>query len=71
MAAIFQTAFLNGFSSKCINFDSNLSRFVPEGPLNKIPALVQVMLWRQPGDEPLPKPMMVCLLMHIYVTLPH
>ena len=40
-------------------------KFVPEGPNNNIPALVQIMAWRRPGDKPLSEPMMVRLLTHI------
>ena len=43
-------------------------KFVPEGPINNSPALVQIMAWRRLGDKPLSKPMMVCLLTHICVT---
>ena len=39
--------------------------FVPKGPTNKIPALVQIMAWRQPDDKPLSGPMMGRLLTHI------
>ena len=28
-------------------------KFVPKGPINNIPALVQIMAWRRPGDKPL------------------
>ena len=35
-----------------------------------IPALVQIMAWRRPGDKPLSEPMMVVLPMHICVTRP-
>ena len=45
-------------------------KFVPKGPINNIPALVQIMAWRPPGDKPLSEPMMVSLLTHIYVTRP-
>ena len=47
-------------------------KFVPKGPINNIPALVQVMAWRRPGDKPLSEPMMTvcCLLTHICVTRP-
>ena len=34
-------------------------KFVPKGLINNIPALVQVMAWRRPGDKPLSEPMMV------------
>ena len=27
-------------------------KFVPEGPINNIPALVQIMAWRRIGDKP-------------------
>ena len=40
------------------------------GPINNIPALVQIMAWRRPGDKPLSEPMMVSLLMHICITQP-
>ena len=34
-------------------------KFVPKGLINNIPALVQIMAWRRPGDKPLFEPMMV------------
>ena len=37
-------------------------KFVPRGPINNIPALVQIMAWRRQGDKPLSEPMMVRLL---------
>ena len=45
-------------------------KFVPKGPINNIPALVQIMAWRRPGDKPLSEPMMVCLPTHICITQP-
>ena len=45
-------------------------KFVPKGPINNIPALVQIMAWRRPGDKPLYGPMMVRLPTHICVTRP-
>ena len=33
-------------------------KFVPKGPINNIPALVQMMAWRRTGDKPLSEPMM-------------
>ena len=33
-------------------------KFVPKCPINNIPALVQKMAWRRPGDKPLSEPMM-------------
>ena len=60
---------------KCILLNENVSisitislKFVPKGPINNIPALVQIMTWRRPGDKPLSKPLLVTLLMQICIT---
>ena len=45
-------------------------KFVPKGPINNIPALVQIMAWRRPGGKPLSEPMMVSLPTHICVARP-
>ena len=45
-------------------------KFIPKGPINNNPALVQIMSWRCPGDKPLSEPMMVSYLTHICVTRP-
>ena len=45
-------------------------KFVPKGPINNNPALIQIMAWRPPGDKPLSEPMMVRLLTHMCVTRP-
>ena len=45
-------------------------KFVPKGPINNIPALIQIMAWRRPGDKPLSEAMLVSLLTHICVTRP-
>ena len=45
-------------------------KFVPKGPINNNPSLVQIMAWRRSGDKPLSEPMMVSLLTHICVTRP-
>ena len=62
---------------KCIFLNENVwipiqisLKFVPQGPINNIPALVQVMAWRRPGDKPLSGPMMVRLPTNICVTRP-
>ena len=62
---------------KCIFLDENIRisikislKFVPKGPINNIPTLVQIMAWRRPGDKPLSEPMMVRSLTHICVTRP-
>ena len=44
--------------------------FIPKGPANNIPTLVQIMAWRRSGDKPLSEPMMVSLLTHICVARP-
>ena len=45
-------------------------KFVPKGPINNIPALVQIMAWRRPGDKPLSEPTMTRLPTHICVIRP-
>ena len=45
-------------------------KFVPKVPINNIPALVQIMAWRRPGDKLLSEPMMIRLPTHICVTQP-
>ena len=61
---------------KCIFLKENVwilikipLKFVPRGPINNIPVLVQIMAWRRPGDKSLSKPMMVYLLPHIHASL--
>ena len=44
-------------------------KFVPKGPINNIPALVQIMAWYLSGDKPLSEQMMARLPMHIYASL--
>ena len=62
---------------KCIFFNENVwipikisLKFVPKGPINNIPAIVQIMAWRRPGDKPLSEPMVVSLQTHICVAQP-
>ena len=45
-------------------------KFVPWCPINNIPALIQTMTWRRPGDKPLFEAMMVISPTHICVTRP-
>ena len=45
-------------------------KFLHKCPINNIPALVQIMAWRRPGDKPLSEPMVGILLTHICVTRP-
>ena len=62
---------------KCIFVNENVwipikisLKFVPKGPINNIPALVQIMAWRRAGDKPLSEPMLVSLPTLICVTRP-
>ena len=64
---IFQWIFLN--KNAWISINTSL-KYVPQGPINNIPALVQIMAWRRPGGKPLSEPMMVRLPTHICVTQP-
>ena len=64
---IFRCIFLN--ENVWISIKISL-KFVPDSPINNIPALVQIMAWRRQGDKPFSEPMMVRLLMHICVTWP-
>ena len=59
------------FINKNVRISINISlKFVPKGLINNIPALVQIMAWRRPGDKPLSEPMLVSLSTHICVTRP-
>ena len=42
----------------------------PKVQINNIPAMVQIMVWRRPGDKPLSEPMVVSLPTHICVIQP-
>ena len=64
---IFQCIFLN--ENVWIPIKISM-KSVPKGPVNNIPALVQIMAWRRPGDKPLSEPMTVSLTTHICVTRP-
>ena len=62
---------------QCIIFDEHFSiaikrslEFVLKGPSSTIPALVQIMVWRRPGDKSLSEQMMVHLPTHICGTRP-
>ena len=46
-------------------------KYVPKGPINNIPALVEITAWRRSGDKPLSEPMMSGLPTHICNTWPH
>ena len=62
---------------KCIFWNENVwislkisLKFVPKGPINNIPALVQIMAWCRPSDKPLSEAMTVRLLTHKCITRP-
>ena len=62
---------------QCIFVNANVwipikisSQFVPKGPINNIPVLVQIMARRRPSDKPLSESMLVNLPTHICVTRP-
>ena len=64
---IFKCIFLN--ETVWISIQISL-KFVLKVPINNIPALVQIMAWRRPGDKPLSEAIMVSLLTHVCVTRP-
>ena len=64
---IFKRIFLN--ENVRISIKISL-KFVPKGPINNIPALVQIMAWCRSGDKPLSEPMTVVVPTHICVTRP-
>ena len=45
-------------NEKCCIFIKKLLTFVPKGPINNNPVLVQIMAWRRIGDKPLSEPIM-------------
>ena len=61
---------------KCISLNKNIGISIKislkfsKGPIKNIPALVQVMACRRPGDKTFTEPMVVTLLTHICVTRP-
>ena len=62
---------------KCIFFNENWwisitiwLKFVPDGPINNIPALDQIKAWCQSGNKPLSEPMIIRFTTHICVTRP-
>ena len=58
---IFKCTFFKG--NAWISLDISL-KFVPKVRINNIPALVQIMAWRRPGDKPLSEPMIVHLCIY-------
>ena len=52
---IFRCIFVN--ENICILLKMSL-KFVPRGPIDNNPVLVQIMAWRRIGDKPLSEPML-------------
>ena len=55
----------------CIFLNENVwtyIKFVPKGPIDNVPALVQIMARCRQGNRPLSEPTMLSLLTHMYVT---
>ena len=64
---IFKCIFLN----EIIRISIKISlKFVPKVAINNIPALVQIMAWRRPGNKLLSEAMMVNLLTHKCINRP-
>ena len=68
---------LSDDSSRCIFLKENVLisinislKFISNGPITYIQALVQIRAWCRPGDKPLSEPMMIISLTHICVTRP-
>ena len=64
---IFKCIFLN---EKVLILIKISLKFVPKCSINNIPALVQIMAWRRPGDKPLSEPMMASFPTHRCITRP-
>ena len=60
----FQTHFLEWISIKIT------LKFVPNGPIDEMTALLQIMAWHSIGDKPLSEPIMAYVPTHICVTRP-
>ena len=61
----FKRIFLNEYARVLLKISL---KFVPKGPMNNVPALVQIMAWRQPGNKSSSEAMLVRLPTHIWVT---
>ena len=64
---IFKSSF---FNERVLILNKISLKFVPKGPINNIPPLVQIKAWCHRDDKPLSEPMLVTLLIHICVTRP-
>ena len=65
----FTDIFKHIFFNENVWISINISlKFVPTGPINNIPALVQIMAWRHPGDKPFSLLTYLCITRHMSVT---
>ena len=60
----------NAFSEKSLYLIKISQKFIPNGPIDNITAMVQIMAWCQPGAKSLSEPMMAILPMHMCITRP-
>ena len=58
----FKRIFLN--ENVVISIEISL-KFIPQGPISYILALLQIMAWCRQGDKPLSEQMIIILLTHI------
>ena len=70
--AILQTVSLNAFflNENVWILIKITVMFVSKCAINNIPALIQIMDWRRPGDKALSEPMMISLTTHVWITRP-
>ena len=69
ISAISQTTFSNAYPWMQCLISITLSRkFLSQGQMDNIPALVLIMVYRRQGDKPLFEPTIFVLLTHIGVT---
>ena len=53
MAATLQATYSDSFSLwKLLNFDNSVAETYPNGPINTMPVLIQIMAWRRTGHKP-------------------
>ena len=58
---VFKCIFMNDKFCILIRIPLKFVPHVPKGPINNIPALVQIMAWRRSGNKSLPESMFQCM----------
>ena len=72
MDDISQTTYSNAFFNDDVWILIMIAlKFVPKGPINNTPALVQIIAFHRPGDKPLSDPVMVNLASKIWGHFSH